>query len=99
MTGLSGASCLLGGLCWWHGRLISRGETSIEQLINNNKRKMDEVVVTRTTEENILEILKLNNSRMLGSVYILSIVVIVCTELREHLRSGSEGELAGIFGD
>ncbi|CAG7729050.1 unnamed protein product [Allacma fusca] len=35
-----GSFIALGGLAWWHGRLISNGETSIEYHINkNNKRK------------------------------------------------------------
>ena len=35
----TGCFLVLGGLCIWHGRLISRGETSIEAHINQSERK------------------------------------------------------------
>ena len=35
----SGCFLVLGGLCIWHARLISRGETSIEAHINQSERK------------------------------------------------------------
>ena len=35
----TGCFFVLGGLCTWHGRLISRGETSIEAHINRSERK------------------------------------------------------------
>ncbi len=27
---------LLLGLCWWHGRMISQGKTSVEQILHQN---------------------------------------------------------------
>ena len=27
---------LLLGLCWWHGRMIGRGETSVERILHQN---------------------------------------------------------------
>lgn len=35
----TGCFLVLGGLCIWHGKLISRGETSIEAHINQSERK------------------------------------------------------------
>ncbi len=35
----SGCFLVLGGLSYWHGRLIGKGETSIEQHINQSERK------------------------------------------------------------
>ena len=36
---ITGTFFILGGLLLWHARLIHRGETSIEQLINNSETK------------------------------------------------------------